>query len=72
MNCLFNVLSMKRIVLIAIAILGLCACRRASELPPIHDGYATTFILPDPVDLTAEDRDLIKAQQAEYNEAISK
>ena len=63
---------MKRIVLIAIAILGLCACRRASELTPIHDGYATTFILPDPVDLTVEDRDLIKAQQAEYNEAISK
>ena len=63
---------MKWIVLIAFAILVLCACRRASELPPIHDGYATTFILPDPVDLTAEDRDLIKAQQAEYNEAISK
>ena len=63
---------MKKILLIITAILGLCSCRRASELPPIHDGYATTFILPDPVDLTSEDRDFIKAQQDEYNDAIGK
>lgn len=63
---------MKKILLIITAILGLCSCRRASELPPIHDGYATTFILPDPVDLTSEDRDFIKAQQEEYNDAIGK
>ena len=50
----------------------LCSCRQASELPPIQDGYATTFILPDPVDLTSAERDFIKEQQAEYNNAIGK
>lgn len=52
--------------------MALCSCRRASELPPIQDGYATTFVLPDPVDLTTEDRALIKALQEEYNNAIGK
>lgn len=52
--------------------MALCSCRQASELPPIQDGYATTFVLPDPVDLTPEDRALIKALQEEYNNAIGK
>ena len=61
---------MKKILCIAIAIMALCSCRRASELPPIQDGYASSFVLPDPVDLTAEDRAFIQAQKDEYNKAI--
>lgn len=63
---------MKNILFITIAMAVLCSCRQASELPPIQDGYATTFILPDPVDLTSAERDFIKEQQAEYNNAIGK
>jgi hypothetical protein len=63
---------MKKILLLIVAIMALCSCRQASELPPIQDGYATTFVLPDPVDLTTEDRALIKALQEEYNNAIGK
>lgn len=61
---------MKKIISITIAILALCSCKQASELPPIEEGYATTFILPDPVDLSLEDRAFIKEQEAEYKNAI--
>ena len=37
----------------------------------MNDGYATEFILPDPVDLSAEDRDVIEALQDEYNADIA-
>jgi len=63
---------MKKILLIAIAIMALCSCNQASELPPIEEGYASSFILPDPVDLTFEDRAFIQAQRDEYNNAITK
>ena len=62
---------MKRTLLTLIVILALGSCKQASELPPIQDGYASSFILPDPVDLTPEDRALIKEQEAEYKDAIS-
>ena len=38
----------------------------------INDGYATTFILPDPVDLTSTDRAYIKELEAEYKSATGK
>ena len=28
------------------------SCDTADELPPLNEGYATTVIMPDPVDLT--------------------
>ena len=62
---------MKKILLITSAILVLSSCNRASELPPIDEGYASSFILPDPVDLTSSDREQIRAQEAEYKNAIS-
>ena len=62
---------MKKTLLIAIAIMALCSCNQASELPPIEEGYASSFILPDPVDLTQADREFIKQQDAEYTNAIS-
>lgn len=61
---------MKKTLLIAIAIMALCSCNQASELPPIDEGYASSFILPDPVDLTQADVDFIEAQVTEYKSAI--
>ena len=63
---------MKKILLAIIAIVSLASCKQPSELPPINDGYATEFILPDPVDLTAADRAFIKELEAEYKAAIGK
>ena len=63
---------MKKIIIAAIAIISFASCKQPSELPPINDGYATTFILPDPVDLTSADRAYIKELEAEYKEATGK
>ncbi|MDE6871884.1 MAG: hypothetical protein K2O58_08010 [Bacteroidales bacterium] len=54
-----------------IAAITSISCNSADELPPLNEGYATEYILPDPVDLTAEDRAVIEALEKEYNEAIS-
>ena len=62
---------MKKILFAAIAIFSFVSCNQPSELPPIEDGYATTFVLPDPVDLTSAEREFIKSLEAEYKEAIS-
>ena len=50
----------------AMAMMSAVSCDDADELPPMNDGYATEFILPDPVDLTAADRELIQELQDEY------
>ena len=63
---------MERIIFIAIAILMLCSCKQASELPPLGEGYATTFIMPDPVELTSADREYINDMRDEYNKATGK
>lgn len=55
----------------AMSLMSLVSCDNASELPPMNDGYATEFILPDPVDLTMEERDFIEALQDEYNADIA-
>lgn len=55
----------------AVSLVSLASCDNASELPPMNDGYATRFILPDPVDLTMEERDFIEALQDEYNADIA-
>ena len=55
----------------AMAMMSAVSCDDADELPPMNDGYATEFILPDPVDLTAADRELIQELQDEYNADIA-
>lgn len=47
------------------------SCDNADELPPLNEGYATTVVMPDPVDLTSEDRAYIQQLQDEYNAAVS-
>lgn len=60
------------------AVLCLCgtlllsaSCNNASELPPLNEGYATEFILPDPTDLTSEERAYIQQLQDDYNASIN-
>ena len=56
----------------AVAIcLCLCSCSQPNELPPLNAGYATEFILPDPVALTQEERDYIDALEKEFEEATT-
>ena len=55
----------------AMAMMSAVSCDDADELPPMNDGYATEFILPDPVDLTAADREVIQELQDEYNADVS-
>ena len=47
------------------------SCDTADELPPLNEGYATTVIMTDPVDLTPEDREYMEAVQNEYEQAIA-
>lgn len=59
------------IITIAAATALFSSCNNASELPPLNEGYAREFIMPDPVDLTDEDRAAIEAMEKEYEEAIA-
>ena len=60
---------MKRILIISISILALVSCRKADELPPLTDGYASTVIVPDPENLTSEDREYLEELEKEYQSA---
>lgn len=66
---------MKRIIILSIsaiaAVLSGSSCSQPSELPPLNEGYATEYIIPDPEQLTDEDRDYIEQVQDEYDAAIS-
>ena len=50
----------------------LWSCKPASELPPLSEGYATKFIMPDPVELTSADREYINDLRDEYNKSIGR
>lgn len=50
----------------AVAILS--SCENVDEVPPIQKTSASQYKLPDPEPLTAEDRAVISAQEAEYNQ----
>lgn len=65
---------MKRIIFFAIAFssLLLSSCKSADELPPVNEGYSSTYIMPDPVNLTAEDRAYLEELEKEYNAATGK
>ena len=61
----------KSFIFAAAISLCLCSCGQPNELPPLNDGYATEFVLPDPVALTQEERDYIDAMEKEYEEATT-
>ena len=62
---------MNRILFIALFIMALCSCRDASELPPLTDGYASDFIMPDPENLTQEERDYLEDLEEEYENSTN-
>ena len=57
-------------VVVALVLSVFSSCRRASELPPLNKGYATTVIMPEPEDLTAADRAYVRELKEEYENAI--
>lgn len=66
-------INMKKYIYALLALTALSfffSCRRASELPPLNEGYAKNVILPEPVDLTAEDRAYLEALEQEYQNGI--
>lgn len=60
---------MKKTILISIVILSICSCRKADELPPLTDGYASEFVMPDPENLTSEDREYLEELEEEHQSA---
>lgn len=60
---------MKRTILIIIAVLAIYSCRKADELPPLTDGYASEFVMPDPENLTSEDREYLEELEEEHQSA---
>lgn len=59
----------KTIITATILLLGaaaLSSCNQPNELPPLKEGYASKY----PIDLTAEDRQIISAMEEEYENAI--
>ena len=66
---------MKKKIYIAIVILlsigGLSSCKEANELPPLDRGYASEVVLPEPEDLTREDRVYLEGLEEEYNNSLN-
>ena len=65
---------MKKYIILTTFILSaltVYSCRQADELPPINKGYAKTIIMPEPVNLTASDREYLDELQAEYDKAVN-
>lgn len=60
---------MKRILIISLSIIALVSCRKEDELPPLTDGYAKDFIMPDPENLTQEERDYLEELEKEYEDS---
>lgn len=62
---------MKKIILISTILLGLIfsSCRRHNELPPLNTGYAKNVVLPEPTDLTSEERAELEKIKQEYEDA---
>ena len=60
---------MKKKVMLIFAIMSICSCRQANELPPLTEGYASEIIMPDPESLTQSDRDYLEALEKEYEQA---
>ena len=64
---------MKKTIIPAIILLlfgaAMTSCRQPNELPPLKEGYASDFIIPDPTDLTAEGRAVVDALEEEYENA---
>lgn len=50
------------------AAVAFTACEKNDEVPPTQKTQASSYKLPDPTPLTQAERDVISAQEQEYNE----
>ena len=56
------------ILIAAAAVTWTTSCKNVDEEPKLNEGYATNYRVPDPEPLTDEDKAVIAAQKAEYEE----
>lgn len=54
-------------LIFTVTLLGLSSCQETDEVPPVADRTASSYRLPDPQTLSAEDRAVIELQEQEYN-----
>ncbi len=50
------------------AVAVVTSCGNVDEVPPLQNTAASSYQMPDPEPLTAEDRAVISAQETEYNQ----
>lgn len=64
--------TLKQIIFSSALLFVLFACGNTNELPPLNEGYNTTYIMPEASLLTDEDRELIESQEKEYEQNADK
>lgn len=55
-------------VLTAFVLSGLSSCQETDEVPPVANRTASSYRLPDPQTLSADDRMVIEQQEKEYSD----
>ena len=54
------------LLLVAVVMISMSACRHVDEEPEVNSGYDTEIPLPKAEPMTAEDSAVVAAQQLEY------
>lgn len=64
----------RNIILLAVLLASIFACDNYDETPTDDAQVliSTSYILPEPVELSDEEREILSATEDEYNEAMSK
>lgn len=62
--------TIKSAAMLLLILAATSSCRQPDELPPLKEGYESDFIIPDPTDLTAEERAVVDALEEEYENAV--
>jgi len=61
-----NMKHLLNILLMAVVMISMSACRHVDEEPEVNSGYDTEIPLPKAEPMTAEDSAVVAAQQLEY------
>ena len=61
-----NMKHLLNLLLVAVVMISMSACRHVDEEPEVNSGYDTEIPLPKAEPMTAEDSAVVAAQQLEY------
>lgn len=59
------------LALTAAVLLPLCGCNSYDECPPLNEGYATTYLMPEGIYLSDEDWEAVEALEQEYEDFLA-